>query len=141
MLHNISMPECKSIYLKGRDGINVTLVIDKGCSLLLISRYSYQLNGSLMCNLPAKHCCMFWFSLTDMAFGSVISLKQRRTGGGYLHSHWHLYPEEAGPRQQQVSCPKSFLYSQWLILASYIGYKLFHVDRDDCPTLQILRLI
>ena len=38
-----------------------------------------------------------------MAYGSVISLKQRRTGGGYLHSHWHLYPEESGPRQQQVS--------------------------------------
>ena len=37
-----------------------------------------------------------------MAYGSVISLKQRRTGGGYLHSHWHLYPEEVGPRQQQV---------------------------------------
>ena len=41
-------------------------------------------------------------SNSDMAYGSVITLKQRRTGGGYLHSHWHLYPEEFGPRQQQV---------------------------------------
>lgn len=38
-----------------------------------------------------------------VAFGSIITLKQRRTGGAYLHSHPHLYPEEHGPRQQQVT--------------------------------------
>jgi len=39
---------------------------------------------------------------TDVAFGAVITLKNHKTGGGYLHSHWHLYPESVGPKQQQV---------------------------------------
>ncbi|KAI8787689.1 protein O-mannosyl-transferase 2 isoform X1 [Biomphalaria glabrata] len=38
-----------------------------------------------------------------IAFGSEITLKQRRTGGAYLHSHFHLYPEEHPPKQQQVT--------------------------------------
>ncbi|RWS06523.1 Protein O-mannosyl-transferase 2-like protein, partial [Dinothrombium tinctorium] len=38
-----------------------------------------------------------------VAFGAVITLKNHRTGGGYLHSHWHLYPEGIGARQQQVT--------------------------------------
>ena len=38
-----------------------------------------------------------------MAYGSVITLKNFRTGGAYLHSHWHLYPEGVGARQQQVT--------------------------------------
>jgi dolichyl-phosphate-mannose-protein mannosyltransferase len=38
-----------------------------------------------------------------VAYGSEITLKNHRTGGGYLHSHWHLYPEGAGARQQQVT--------------------------------------
>ena len=36
-----------------------------------------------------------------MAYGSVITLKNRRRGGGLLHSHAHLYPEEEGQYQQQ----------------------------------------
>ncbi|KAI0210003.1 Protein O-mannosyl-transferase 2 [Lamellibrachia satsuma] len=39
----------------------------------------------------------------EVAYGSVISLKNYRTGGAYLHSHWHLYPEGVGARQQQVT--------------------------------------
>lgn len=38
-----------------------------------------------------------------VAYGSVITLKNTRTGGGYLHSHWHLYPEGIGARQQQIT--------------------------------------
>lgn len=38
-----------------------------------------------------------------IAYGSEITLKQRRTGGAYLHSHPHLYPEEHPPKQQQVT--------------------------------------
>ena len=38
-----------------------------------------------------------------IAFGSVITLKNNDIGGGYLHSHWHLYPEGVGARQQQVT--------------------------------------
>ncbi|XP_059156295.1 protein O-mannosyl-transferase 2-like isoform X2 [Physella acuta] len=38
-----------------------------------------------------------------VAYGSEITLKQRRTGGAYLHSHPHLYPEEHPPKQQQVT--------------------------------------
>lgn len=38
----------------------------------------------------------------QVAYGAVITLKNHRTGGGYLHSHYHLYPEGVGARQQQV---------------------------------------
>ncbi|XP_069592011.1 protein O-mannosyl-transferase 2 isoform X6 [Ranitomeya imitator] len=38
-----------------------------------------------------------------LAYGSVITLKNVRTAAGYLHSHWHLYPEGVGARQQQVT--------------------------------------
>ncbi|XP_071962879.1 protein O-mannosyl-transferase 2-like [Antedon mediterranea] len=39
----------------------------------------------------------------DLAYGSVITLKNHRAAGGLLHSHWHLYPEGVGARQQQVT--------------------------------------
>jgi hypothetical protein len=56
------------------------------------------------CSFIPQFCiyCIFVLFVSDVAFGSVITLKQRRTGGAYLHSHTHLYPEEHGPRQQQV---------------------------------------
>ena len=38
-----------------------------------------------------------------VAFGSNITLKNHRAGGGLLHSHYHLYPEEVGPQQQQMT--------------------------------------
>uniref|UniRef100_A0A8D0H019 Protein O-mannosyl-transferase 2 n=1 Tax=Sphenodon punctatus TaxID=8508 RepID=A0A8D0H019_SPHPU len=49
-----------------------------------------------------------------LAYGSVITMKSLRMAGGYLHSHWHLYPEGVGARQQQVnrlepSCPVEFV--------------------------------
>merc|ERR1712172_167188 len=39
----------------------------------------------------------------EVAYEAVISLKNHRTGGGYLHSHYHLYPEGVGAKQQQVT--------------------------------------
>ncbi|XP_032689107.1 protein O-mannosyl-transferase 2 isoform X10 [Odontomachus brunneus] len=39
----------------------------------------------------------------QLAYGASITLKNHRTGGGYLHSHWHLYPEGIGARQQQIT--------------------------------------
>ncbi|XP_076166055.1 protein O-mannosyl-transferase 2 [Ptiloglossa arizonensis] len=39
----------------------------------------------------------------QLAYGARITLKNHRTGGGYLHSHWHLYPEGIGARQQQIT--------------------------------------
>ena len=38
----------------------------------------------------------------ELAYGAIITLKNARVGGGYLHSHFHLYPEGAGAKQQQV---------------------------------------
>lgn len=38
-----------------------------------------------------------------VAYGALISLKNHRTGGGYLHSHHHLYPSGVGARQQQIT--------------------------------------
>ena len=40
--------------------------------------------------------------LSQVAYGAAITLKNHRTGGGYLHSHFHLYPEGIGSKQQQV---------------------------------------
>ncbi|ROL44973.1 Protein O-mannosyl-transferase 2 [Anabarilius grahami] len=36
-----------------------------------------------------------------LAYDSVITVKNLRIAGGYLHSHWHLYPEGVGAHQQQ----------------------------------------
>ncbi|GAB0087520.1 Protein O-mannosyl-transferase 2 [Sergentomyia squamirostris] len=38
-----------------------------------------------------------------VAYGAVITLKNHKTGGGYLHSHFHLYPKGFGARQQQIT--------------------------------------
>lgn len=42
----------------------------------------------------------------DLAYGSTITVKNLRIAGGYLHSHWHLYPEGVGAKQQQVRLPE-----------------------------------
>eukprot|EP01137_Pigoraptor_chileana_P031262 Opistho-2@18832 len=39
----------------------------------------------------------------EIAYGSIISLKNRRSSGGLLHSHAHLYPDGVGARQQQIT--------------------------------------
>ncbi|XP_022901838.2 protein O-mannosyl-transferase 2 [Onthophagus taurus] len=39
----------------------------------------------------------------QVAYGAIITLKNHRTGGGYLHSHYHLYPDGIGARQQQIT--------------------------------------
>lgn len=39
----------------------------------------------------------------DVAYGALVTIKNHKTGGGYLHSHAHLYPKGNGARQQQVS--------------------------------------
>ena len=39
----------------------------------------------------------------DLAFGAVVTFKNARVGGAYLHSHFHLYPDGVGSRQQQVT--------------------------------------
>ena len=51
--------------------------------------------------------------------GAVITLKNARVGGGYLHSHFHLYPEGVGAKQQQVTAyahkdeNNRFLVKKW----------------------------
>lgn len=46
--------------------------------------------------------CSIHSSAVDLAYGSTITVKNLRIAGGYLHSHWHLYPEGVGAKQQQV---------------------------------------
>lgn len=46
----------------------------------------------------------------QVAYGAVLTLKNHKTGGGYLHSHYHLYPKGVGARQQQViHCVHSYI--------------------------------
>ena len=42
-------------------------------------------------------------SLLDVAYGSIVTMKNHRAGGGLLHSHPHLYPEGVGIMQQQIT--------------------------------------
>ncbi|XP_065371071.1 protein O-mannosyl-transferase 2 [Calliphora vicina] len=39
----------------------------------------------------------------DVAYGSIVTIKNHKTGGGYLHSHFHLYPKGYGAKQQQIT--------------------------------------
>nr|XP_036214847.1 protein O-mannosyl-transferase 2 isoform X2 [Bactrocera oleae] len=39
----------------------------------------------------------------DVSYGAIVTIKNHKTGGGYLHSHCHLYPRGIGARQQQVT--------------------------------------
>lgn len=55
-----------------------------------------------------KSIFLYYNIVLDVSFGAIITLKNHRTGGGYLHSHWHLYPENVGAKQQQVR--KTFKY-------------------------------
>lgn len=42
-------------------------------------------------------------SPAHLAYEAEVTIKNNRIGGAYLHSHWHLYPEGIGARQQQVT--------------------------------------
>ncbi|XP_030636497.1 protein O-mannosyl-transferase 2 [Chanos chanos] len=51
-----------------------------------------------------------------LAYGSTITVKNLRIAGGYLHSHWHLYPEGVGAHQQQVTAYLHKDYNNlWLV--------------------------
>ncbi|XP_056624761.1 protein O-mannosyl-transferase 2 [Triplophysa dalaica] len=51
-----------------------------------------------------------------LAYGSIITVKNLRIAGGYLHSHWHLYPEGVGVQQQQVTAYMHKDYNNlWLV--------------------------
>ncbi|XP_072388031.1 protein O-mannosyl-transferase 2 isoform X1 [Diabrotica undecimpunctata] len=58
------------------------------------SAFQSQLIGNSLHNASMPH---------QVAYGAIITLKNHRTGGGYLHSHFHLYPEGVGARQQQIT--------------------------------------
>uniref|UniRef100_A0A8B9FE39 Protein O-mannosyl-transferase 2 n=1 Tax=Amazona collaria TaxID=241587 RepID=A0A8B9FE39_9PSIT len=58
------------------------------------SAFQSQLIGNNLHNISVPE---------HLAYGSVVTMKNLRMAGGYLHSHWHLYPEGVGARQQQVT--------------------------------------
>ena len=71
------------------------------------SAFQSQLEGNSLYNASMPR---------HVAYGSVITLKNIKTGGGYLHSHWHLYPEGIGSRQQQITgYSHKDENNQWLI--------------------------
>lgn len=43
-----------------------------------------------------------------VAYGAVVTIKNHKTAGGYLHSHIHLYPKGVGAQQQQVTPIKCY---------------------------------
>ncbi|KAF7269385.1 hypothetical protein GWI33_017588 [Rhynchophorus ferrugineus] len=58
------------------------------------SAFQSQLVGNSLYNASMPY---------QVAYGAIVTLKNHRTGGGYLHSHFHLYPEGIGARQQQIT--------------------------------------
>ncbi|CAL4078365.1 unnamed protein product [Meganyctiphanes norvegica] len=71
------------------------------------SAFQSQLEGNSLYNASMP---------LELAIGAEVTLKNARTGGGYLHSHIHLYPEGAGARQQQMTTysHKDF-NNRWLV--------------------------
>lgn len=69
-----------------------------------LSDFSNTFSIEYTCFLCFCQCeaISFCFSAVDLAYGSTITIKNLRIAGGYLHSHWHLYPEGVGAKQQQV---------------------------------------
>uniref|UniRef100_A0A665W358 Protein O-mannosyl-transferase 2 n=1 Tax=Echeneis naucrates TaxID=173247 RepID=A0A665W358_ECHNA len=65
-----------------------------------------------------------------LAYGSTITVKNLRIAGGYLHSHWHLYPEGVGARQQQVT---AYLHKD------YNNLWLVHRQNTQSPTPDLVR--
>ena len=68
----------------------------------------------LFFSMPFICCLMHVIHLhAVVAYNSIVTLKNHRTGGNYLHSHAHLYPESFGTTQQQVSlfCTTMYLKS------------------------------
>ncbi|XP_033844400.1 protein O-mannosyl-transferase 2 [Periophthalmus magnuspinnatus] len=65
-----------------------------------------------------------------LAYGSTITIKNLRIAGGYLHSHWHLYPEGVGARQQQVT---AYLHKDFnnLWLVHKHDYNNSHPENPD----------
>uniref|UniRef100_A0A8D8ZZ10 Protein O-mannosyl-transferase 2 n=1 Tax=Cacopsylla melanoneura TaxID=428564 RepID=A0A8D8ZZ10_9HEMI len=58
------------------------------------SAFQSQLRGNSLFNASMPR---------QVAYGAIITLKNHRAGGAYLHSHWHLYPKGLGARQQQIT--------------------------------------
>lgn len=65
---------------------------------------------------------------SQVAYGAIVTLKNHKTGGGYLHSHYHLYPDGAGARQQQIT---TYTHkddnNKWLIKKFNVEY----IDSND----------
>lgn len=58
------------------------------------SAFQTHLEGNILHNASTPR---------EVAYGSLLTLKNSITGGGYLHSHMHLYPAGVGAKQQQVT--------------------------------------
>lgn len=67
----------------------------------------------------------------QVAYGAVVTLKNHKTGGGYLHSHYHLYPKGIGAKQQQVS----YTLYNGLILDRITYYNIFNIQTKPLKQL------
>uniref|UniRef100_A0A8C6JD87 Protein O-mannosyl-transferase 2 n=1 Tax=Melopsittacus undulatus TaxID=13146 RepID=A0A8C6JD87_MELUD len=88
------------------------------------SAFQSQLIGNNLHNMSVPE---------HLAYGSMVTMKNLRMAGGYLHSHWHLYPEGIGARQQQVTAYlHKDLNNLWIV-------KKHHSDTDPSIPVEFVR--
>lgn len=78
-------------------------------------------------------------TLEQVYYGSQISLRQKRSEGGYLHSHAHMYPE--GSKQQQVTTYHHRDDNNVFIIRKAFEQGVTYVKRneDERESLQVLK--
>lgn len=77
-----------------------------------------------------------------LAYGAEVTIKNNRIGGAYLHSHWHLYPEGVGARQQQVTTySHKDSNNKWLIKRGLVDQRLDDIFVRDGDLIRLEHVV
>lgn len=77
-----------------------------------------------------------------LAYDAEVTIKNNRIGGAYLHSHWHLYPEGVGARQQQVtSYSHKDSNNKWIVKRGLVDERLDDIYVRDGDLIRLEHVI